>query len=317
MDSASAALGELKVSASSLPSSTSKSPDDATKPKLSMLDIEDHKGVMIRRRVKVAAGNGEASTSSPPPVGVSGVKASVDVAPPPPVPAAVQVGARRGAAGARGRSGVQSNVVPPPPPAQAKAPRASVIAAAAVEEEDEDDEDEDEVIENMGCNSCMHPTCKQSAVQNGLCRCPGADRYGAHCAGTLILDVNSKPNWKLACNQFSCNTLIRFHGDIHNITPQPKIPCPECGVSTVIFEFSKLKTPLPNGQTTHVGCVVCDEFLNSITEVVVGRAVNLLVARQERHRRGANGRGRGRGRGRGGRGGRGARGDVKMSFSEF
>ena len=173
-----------------------------------------------------------------------------------------------------------------------------------------------EEVESMGCNSCMHPTCPHSAAQNMICECPGETALGEPCPGSLILDQNSKPNWKLACNQARCNTLIKFRADIHSITPQPTVPCPECGIRTAIFEFNKLRSPLPNGATTHVGCVLCDEFLNSLTEVTTGRSVNLLVARQERHRRGAFGRGRGRGRGR--RGGRGGRhGDVKMSFSEF
>lgn len=165
----------------------------------------------------------------------------------------------------------------------------------------------------MGCNSCMHPTCKQSATINGLCKCPGGDKNGNQCNGTLVLDVNSKPNWKLACN--ICNTLIIFRSEIHNITPQPHIPCPECGIHTTIFEFNKLKTPLPNGKTTHIGCIICDDFLNNLTEVKLGRSVNLQVIRQERHRRSNSGRGRSN-RGRGRSGGRG-RGDIKMSFSDF
>jgi DNA-directed RNA polymerase subunit M/transcription elongation factor TFIIS len=168
----------------------------------------------------------------------------------------------------------------------------------------------------MGCNSCLHPTCKQSAAHNMICECPGEDSAGRPCPGSLILDVNSKPNWKLACNQMHCNTLIRFRADIHNIAPQPHIPCPECGIRTAAFEFNKLRSPLPNGMTTYVGCVLCDEFLNSLTEVVAGRTVNLLVQRQERYRRGGMGRG-GRGRGRGRRGGRGRHADVKMSFADF
>lgn len=201
-------------------------------------------------------------------------------------------------------------VVPPAPQAQLLPP-APPLSGPAPTIPTEDSGEEENIVENMGCNSCMHPTCKQSAVQNMICECPGDDRLGQPCKGMLILDVNSKPNWKLACNQYQCNTLIRIRGDIHNITPQPKIPCPECGIRTAVFEFNKLRTPLPDGATTHVGCVLCDEFLNSITEVVAGRAVNLLVVRQERYKRGGGGRGRGRGRGR--RGGR----DVKMSFSDF
>lgn len=58
----------------------------------------------------------------------------------------------------------------------------------------------------MGCDSCMHPTCKHSLTRNGVCPCPGES--GAACPGTLVLDVNSYPNWKMACNR--CNNLVLF-----------------------------------------------------------------------------------------------------------
>lgn len=58
----------------------------------------------------------------------------------------------------------------------------------------------------MGCDSCMHPTCKHSLTRNGVCPCPGES--GAACPGTLVLDVNSRPNWKMSCNR--CNSLVLF-----------------------------------------------------------------------------------------------------------
>ncbi len=170
---------------------------------------------------------------------------------------------------------------------------------------------------NMGCNSCLHPSCKHSLIQNGICQCPGTSgNEGIPCEGMLVLDVNSKPNWKLGCNQ--CNTLIRFKADIHNITPQVRKDCSECGVKLMNFEFNKLKSPLPNGETSYSGCIVCDDFLNGLSDIVAGRSMNIQVLRQLRQRRAAAG-GRGkRGRGRGGRGrGRGKKGDVLMSFSDF
>jgi hypothetical protein len=170
----------------------------------------------------------------------------------------------------------------------------------------------EEVSDYMGCNSCTHPTCMHSSAQLKICECPGEYTMGQECTGSLILDVNSKPNWKLACNKLHCNTLIRFRGDIHNISPQPSKPCNECGIITALFEFNKLRSPLPDGATSCVGCVRCDEFLNSITEVVAGRVKNLRLVRQERYKRGGMAGGRGRGRG-----GRGRVRDVKMSFSEF
>lgn len=209
--------------------------------------------------------------------------------------------------------------------------RKQIENGEAVEEEGDEDEAEDEekgdgdedddsaiIAGHIGCNSCMHPSCKHSAVANGICQCPGTTGQDSDpCSGTLILDVNSKPNWKLACNR--CNTLIRFKSEIHQIAPQGRKDCPECGVKLLSFEFNKLKSPLPNGQTSYQGCIVCDDFLNGLTEIVAGRTVNLTVLRQMKHRRAMAGRGRGRGRG--GRGGRGrgkrSKTDILMSFSDF
>ncbi len=169
--------------------------------------------------------------------------------------------------------------------------------------------------QQMGCNSCLHPTCAHSAARNAICPCPGTNASTSlRCDGKLTLDANSKPNWKLACNR--CNTLLRFHGDIHSITPMAR-HCDNCGLRLVSFEFSKFKTPLQDGSTTHLGCIVCDDVLNGITEIIVGRTMHLTVLRQQQYKRGGGGRGsRGRGGGRGRGGDRGHK-DVKMSFSEF
>lgn len=203
-----------------------------------------------------------------------------------------------------------------------------------------------EVRRAMGCNQCLHATCKQSAAFNGMCPCPGAIAAAASaivlgasdleasravkgrdgnvndeeselqdCPGTLVLDLNSKPNWKLACNH--CHTLLRFHGHIHNITPLPlgiRGQCAVCGTRLAQVEFSKAQvSPLASGEHTIVGCIVCDDTLNALTEIVTGRSVHLLVQRRLRQLRGG-----GRGKGLAGRGdGRGRTRDVKMSFSDF
>lgn len=158
----------------------------------------------------------------------------------------------------------------------------------------------------MGCNSCIHPSCMHSATFNGMCDCPSSSENGIVCNGMLVLDVNSKPNWKLACNR--CNTLLRFHAEIFNITPQSSESCQECGLRISIFEFNKLKSPLADGETTYKGCIVCDDLLNSLTEIVMGKTMHFTISRQIRHKRGSGGRGRGRGRG---------LRNPKMSFSEF
>ena len=142
---------------------------------------------------------------------------------------------------------------------------------------------------NMGCNQCLHPTCKNSAVVNQLCGCPGVSAdTGKPCDGMLVLDVNSKPNWKLACNK--CNTLLRFKAEIHEMRPAAK-SCEDCGLRLATFEFNKLKTPLKDGKTSYTGCLSCDDFLNELTELVTGRTLHVKIVNQIR---GSRGRGRGK-----------------------
>merc|ERR1711968_73126 len=154
------------------------------------------------------------------------------------------------------------------------------------------------VFKGMGCDSCLHPSCKHSAIRNGVCDCPGHSDSAAPCNGELILDVNSKPNWKLACNQ--CNTLLRFNAEIHSISILHQERCENCDLKLLEFEFNKLRTPLKDGETYRKGCLICDEFLSGLTEIKSGRTINLQVLKQMRAKRGGSGRGgRGRGRGRG------------------
>jgi DNA topoisomerase-3 len=166
--------------------------------------------------------------------------------------------------------------------------------------------------EPMGCNSCLHPTCQHSAVRNSMCECPTMDDNGQPCKGTLVLDVNSRPNWKLCCNR--CNTLLKFHAEINTITPLAGRSCEECGQHIATFEFLKGGSPLPSGELVATGCVMCDDSLNEITEITTGRKVHLKVVRQKRTMNAARG-GRG-GRGRGGRGGKREKNPL-MSFSDF
>ena len=129
-----------------------------------------------------------------------------------------------------------------------------------------------------------------------MCPCPGVDDATHQpCKGTLILDINSKPHWKLACNR--CNTLIKFHADIHDITIKKRDEdnCPHCGYRTATFEFNKLKLPsflvkmnagsASSGAgagaatnppaTSYTGCLICDDCLNGMTELIAGRSMNL------------------------------------------
>ncbi|XP_038985908.1 DNA topoisomerase 3-beta isoform X3 [Phoenix dactylifera] len=151
----------------------------------------------------------------------------------------------------------------------------------------------------MPCFLCPHPTCRHSLISQGVCACP-------ECSGTLVLDPVSAPRWRLYCNM--CNCLVSLPQGAHRISTTGK-KCPECDSTIIEVDFNKRTTPLSDGATLHVGCILCDELLHSLVEMKHGKSF---------FRRG---RGRGRGRGRASSRGRG-RGrskyeDPKMSFRDF
>ncbi|KDP32568.1 hypothetical protein JCGZ_13118 [Jatropha curcas] len=151
----------------------------------------------------------------------------------------------------------------------------------------------------MPCFLCPHPTCRHSLIAQGVCACP-------ECSGTLVLDPVSAPKWRLYCNM--CNCLVLLPLGAHRIgTTRER--CPECDSMILEVDFNKNTTPLEDGATLHIGCILCDDLLHSLVEVKHGKSFF--------KRMGARGRGRGRGsyRGRGRSSGR--RGDPKMSFRDF
>jgi DNA topoisomerase III len=78
-----------------------------------------------------------------------------------------------------------------------------------------------EGLKRMGCNACLHPTCEHGLVRNSVCPCQADTSLGAPCGGTMVLDVTSRPNWKMDCNK--CNVIVTFHNDIHAVKPS-KVP---------------------------------------------------------------------------------------------
>ncbi|KAF6163367.1 hypothetical protein GIB67_009607 [Kingdonia uniflora] len=151
----------------------------------------------------------------------------------------------------------------------------------------------------MACFHCPHPSCPHSLIAQGVCGCP-------ECNGTLVLDPVSAPKWRLYCNM--CNCLVFLPHGAHRISTT-KDRCPECDSTILEVNFNKNTTPLSNGATLHIGCILCDELLHSLVEMKHGKSFFKHM------------RGRGRGRGRGGSRGRGRGGgkkeDPKMSFRDF
>ena len=149
----------------------------------------------------------------------------------------------------------------------------------------------------MPCFLCPHPTCRHSLIAQGVCACP-------ECSGTLVLDPVSAPKWRLNCNM--CNCLVFLPQGAHKIaTTQER--CPDCDSKIIEVDFNKKTTPLEDGATIYVGCILCDELLHSLVEMKHGKSFY--------KRMGSRGRGRGAGRGRGRSSGK--RVDPKMSFRDF
>ncbi|KAJ0035522.1 hypothetical protein Pint_25587 [Pistacia integerrima] len=153
----------------------------------------------------------------------------------------------------------------------------------------------------MPCFLCPHPTCRHSLIAQGVCACP-------ECNGTLVLDPVSAPKWRLYCNM--CNCLVFLPQGAHRIATT-RDQCPECDSTIIEVDFNKKTTPLDDGATLHIGCILCDELLHSLIEVKHGRSFFKRLG----------GRGRGRGARRGGYKGRGRNigkmVDPKMSFRDF
>ncbi|KAK8805506.1 hypothetical protein WA158_002162 [Blastocystis sp. Blastoise] len=132
---------------------------------------------------------------------------------------------------------------------------------------------------NMGCNSCLNPSCIYGLHQNGVCLCPNSIEE-TPCSGMMVLDRESKPNWKLCCNK--CNYLIKFTTPIHMIRVLYDEKCPECESSLLNIEFNKTNTPLHDGKTSYEGCILCDDFLNNMIEAKKGRMKHISLIKKSK-----------------------------------
>ena len=128
--------------------------------------------------------------------------------------------------------------------------------------------------------------------------CPNdeEEEEDAGCDGMMVLDMESRPNWKLCCNK--CNMIIRFTANIHDIHVMKK-RCEECGSSLLKIQFNRNETPLKDGATEYSGCIMCDELLKGMLEIRSGRNKHVSMVRHRGRGRGRGRRGRGRGRGAG------------------
>ena len=117
--------------------------------------------------------------------------------------------------------------------------------------------------DKMNCHECPHATCKHSMASLGVCSCTQES-----CKGTLCLDPDSKPKWRLDCN--TCNFQVKlFKNDfalVHKLAVSSE-KCDECSSFCLEVEYHKDK----EGEKEYVGCIVCDPLLNEGIEGVFSR----------------------------------------------
>ncbi|XP_016363606.1 DNA topoisomerase 3-beta-1-like [Sinocyclocheilus anshuiensis] len=135
----------------------------------------------------------------------------------------------------------------------------------------------------MGCNECTHPSCQHSLNSLGIGQCVECE------TGVLVFDPTSGPKWRMACNK--CNVVVHFFEHAHKVQVSQD-SCDSCEASLVIVDFNKTRSPLPDGETQHTGCVFCDPVFQDLVEL------KHATMRHPMHRAGGARRGRGKGRGR-------------------
>jgi len=151
--------------------------------------------------------------------------------------------------------------------------------------------------DKMNCHECPHATCRHSLATLGVCPCTQEG-----CTGTLCLDPESKPKWRLDCNK--CNFQIRLFKDelpVHKVAVSQH-KCDECSSFLLDIEYHKDK----DGEKNYEGCIVCDPVLNRGIEGLFSRNAKFF-----------NAKGRGKGKGNRFKRKNDKHVDPRMTFDQF
>jgi len=89
----------------------------------------------------------------------------------------------------------------------------------------------------MGCNQCMHPSCRFALPTQAITRCPESEG----CGGYLTIDPTGGPNWQLGCNR--CNVIITFAKSAYKVVVQDS-RCQRCQARLLEINFHKDFNPL-------------------------------------------------------------------------
>lgn len=82
--------------------------------------------------------------------------------------------------------------------------------------------------------------------------------------GTLVLDRNSAPKWRVDCNCNACLYRIELPERAHRVHVS-KATCGACGSFKLAIDFHAKLSPLADGESKYVGCVMCDALLTEVT----------------------------------------------------
>uniref|UniRef100_A0A915M5C6 DNA topoisomerase n=1 Tax=Meloidogyne javanica TaxID=6303 RepID=A0A915M5C6_MELJA len=142
-----------------------------------------------------------------------------------------------------------------------------------------------------GCNECSHPECQHSYISQGVLQCL-TRCFGGR--GTLVLDPQSGPKWRLSCNK--CPAVVSIFEGASKLKVMDR--CEKCGARKLSVEYKNAKTSkLPDQACNFVGCAFCEQHN-------LGECVNFRHAFLDKEptiggSRGTRGSRGGRGRGRG------------------
>nr|CAD2171031.1 unnamed protein product [Meloidogyne enterolobii] len=142
-----------------------------------------------------------------------------------------------------------------------------------------------------GCNECSHPECQHSYITQGVLQCL-TRCFGGR--GTLVLDPQSGPKWRLSCNK--CPAVVSIFEGAAKLKVMDR--CEKCGARKLSVEYKNAKTSkLPDQACNFVGCAFCEQ--HNLGECVnfrhafLDKEPNIGGSRGTRGSRGGRGRGRG------------------------
>jgi DNA topoisomerase-3 len=107
------------------------------------------------------------------------------------------------------------------------------------------------------CSRCPHPEAHPIVAELGVCACPETADLG----GQLLLDPTGGPHWRLVSSR---SALVRsFPPFVHQVSLGPRCGCAGT-CRKIVVEFQRGRSPLADGATRHVGCVLSDELLEAL-----------------------------------------------------